>query len=121
MPITPRVNSSIGTASPSPTPATAVLMPTTRDAESANAPPELPGLRAASVWITFSIGLVERPARADRDRPSADTTPAVTDPAKPFGLPIATTSWPTWRSSASPSRAGTRSSALARSTARSVR
>ena len=36
-----------------------------------------------------------RPARAGSDRPSADTTPAVTEPAKPCGLPIATTSWPT--------------------------
>ena len=29
--------------------------------------------------------------------PSAETTPAVTDPANPSGLPIATTSWPTSR------------------------
>ena len=45
----------IGTARPSPTPATAVLMPTTRPEASASAPPELPGLSAASVWITSSI------------------------------------------------------------------
>ena len=44
----------IGTASPRPTPATAVLMPMTRPRESASAPPELPGLRAASVWMTSS-------------------------------------------------------------------
>ena len=43
----------------------------------------------------------------------------MTEPANPFGLPIATTSWPTRSRSASPSSAGTRSSASARSTARS--
>ena len=35
-------------------PATAVLMPITRPRRSARAPPELPGLSAASVWMTFS-------------------------------------------------------------------
>ena len=55
-----RVASSIGTASPSPRPATAVLIPITRACESASAPPELPGLSAASVWITLST---TRPAR----------------------------------------------------------
>ena len=44
----------IGTASPRPTPATAVLMPITRPCESASAPPELPGFSAASVWMTSS-------------------------------------------------------------------
>jgi hypothetical protein len=38
----------IGAASPTPTPATAVLMPITRPWESASAPPELPGFNAAS-------------------------------------------------------------------------
>ena len=82
----------IGTARPSPTPATAVLIPTTRPAPSASAPPELPGLSAASVWITFSTIRVAEPERVGSDRPSAETTPAVTDPANPFGFPIATTS-----------------------------
>ena len=50
-----RVAALIGTARPSPMPATAVLTPTTRPRPSASAPPELPGLSAASVWITFSI------------------------------------------------------------------
>ena len=36
------------------------------------------------------------------ERPSAETTPAVTEPLNPFGLPIATTSWPTRSCSASP-------------------
>ena len=40
------------------------------------------------------------------ERPRAETTPAVTEPAKPCGLPIATTSWPTRSRSASPSSAG---------------
>ena len=91
-PISLRVASLIGTASPSPTPATAVLTPTTRPKESTRAPPELPGFRAASVWITLSIIRTVLPERAGNDRPSAEITPAVTEPAKPCGLPIATTS-----------------------------
>ena len=101
-----RVVALIGTASPSPTPATAVLMPTTRPVASASAPPELPGLSAASVWMTSSITRPARPARVGSDRPSALTTPAVTEPASPSGLPTATTSWPTRSVSASPSSAG---------------
>src|SRR4030095_16996656 len=69
-----RVVGLIGTASPSPIPATAVLTPTTRPRPSASAPPELPGLSAASVWITFST---TRPAPTGRARPRALTTPAV--------------------------------------------
>src|SRR5690606_24406972 len=81
-----------GTASPTPAPATAVLTPTTRAWESASAPPELPGLSAASVWITSSMSRTDEPLRAGSDRPSPETTPAVTDPASPSGLPTATTS-----------------------------
>jgi hypothetical protein len=91
-------------------------MPTTRAPPSASAPPELPGLSAASVWITLST---TRPARVGSERPSAETTPAVTDASKPRGLPTATTSWPTRRFSALPSSAATSASADARSTARS--
>ncbi len=109
-----RVASLIGTASPRPTPATAVLTPTTRASPSASAPPELPGLSAASVWITFSTRRPADPERVGSERPSAETTPAVTVPARPIGLPIATTSWPTRSSSASPSLAGVRSLAWAR-------
>ena len=90
-----RVVALIGTASPSPTPATAVLMPTTRPRPSTSAPPELPGFSAASVWMTSSTTRAAAPARVGSERPSAETTPAVTEPAKPCGLPIATTSWPT--------------------------
>ena len=59
----------IGTARPRPTPATAVLIPTTRARESASAPPELPGLRAASVWMTSSTR-PGRPTGAGRQRPA---------------------------------------------------
>src|SRR3954447_2632547 len=114
-----RVAVLIGTARPRPTPATAVLTPTTSPRPVTSAPPELPGLRAASVWMTLSMMRVAARLRAGSERPSADTTPAVTEPAKPLGLPIATTSWPTRSASASPSVAGIRSRASARSTARS--
>ena len=60
-----------------------------------------------------------RRERAGSERPSADTTPAVTEPPRPLGLPIATTSWPTLRRSASPSSAGVSDSPSARSSARS--
>ena len=102
----------IGTARPSPKPATAVLTPTTRARLSARAPPELPGLRAASVWMTSSTTRRARPRPTGSERPSAETTPAVTEPARPKGLPIATTSWPTVSRSASPSVAAGRSRAL---------
>jgi len=61
----------------------------------------------------------EEPLRVGSDRPSALTTPAVTDPARPSGLPTATTSWPTTSSSASPSSAGGGVAEPARITARS--
>ena len=88
-----RVAALIGTASPSPMPASAVLIPTTREALSTSAPPELPGFSAASVWITSST-IRRGPPRAPTgsERPSPLTTPAVTELANPCGLPIATTS-----------------------------
>ncbi len=70
---------------------TAVLMPITSPRDDTNGPPELPGLSAASVWITSSI---IRPVRARSERPSAEMTPAVTVHSKPSGLPMAATSWP---------------------------
>ena len=70
----------MGTASPRPTPATAVLMPMSRASPSASAPPELPGLSAASVWITSSTMRRWLPARVGRERPVPLTTPAVTEP-----------------------------------------
>src|ERR1700761_1358083 len=110
-----------GTARPRPTPATAVLMPMTLASESARAPPELPGLRAASVWMTSSMSRAPPRPPAGMDRPRALTTPAVTEPASPSGLPTATTSWPTTSSSASPSSAGGGVGPAVRSTARSDR
>ncbi len=94
-------------------------MPTTREWLSARAPPELPGFSAASVWITSSISRPAPALRVGRDRPRALTTPAVTEPARPRGLPTATTSWPTTSSSASPRTAGGGVAPDARSTARS--
>ncbi len=105
-----RVVSLIGTARPRPQPATAVLMPTTREEESASAPPLLPGLSAASVWMTSSTTRAVRPSRVGSERPSPLTTPAVTDPASPSGLPTATTSCPT-RSVAGVAEHGRRGSA----------
>ena len=70
---------------------TAVLMPTTSPCEDTSGPPELPGLSAASVWITSSIS---RPDCARSERPSAETTPVVTVDSKPSGLPMAITSCP---------------------------
>ena len=63
-------------------------------------------MSAASVWMTFSTSRLACPSRAASERPRALTTPAVTEPAKPSGLPIATTSWPTRSRAASPNGAG---------------
>ena len=71
-----RVVSLMGTARPSPNPATAVLIPTTSPVEMASAPPELPGFSAASVWMTLSMMRTVPPDRLGNDRPSALTTPA---------------------------------------------
>src|SRR5207249_1180300 len=65
-------------------------------------PPELPGLRATSLWMMPSI---RRPEVARMVRPSALTTPADTVELKPSGLPIATTSWPTRSAAELPSSA----------------
>lgn len=106
---------------PRPGPTTAVFTPTTAPELVARAPPELPGWREASVWITFSTSRPWAPDRAGMDRPSALTTPALTEPPNPRGLPTATTSWPTRKESASPRTAGPRPSPAARMTAKSER
>ena len=80
----------------------AVLIPITSAFDDTSGPPELPGLSAASVWITSSM---VRPLAERIERPSADTTPAVTVNSKPKGLPIATTSWPRRRLFELPSEA----------------
>jgi len=65
-----------------------VLMPTSLPELSSSGPPELPGLIAASVWITPSIRV---PASDGISRPSALTTPVVSVRSSPNGFPIATT------------------------------
>jgi len=67
----------------------AVLIPTRLPAASISAPPELPGLMAASVWMKFSNVLMPSPVR-----PSALTMPLVTVWPTPNGLPIASTTSP---------------------------
>ena len=68
----------------------AVLMPSRLPATSTSAPPELPGLIAASVWMKFSKVLMPSALR-----PSALTIPEVTVWPTPNGLPIASTTSPT--------------------------
>ena len=95
----------------------AVLMPITRPRLSSSGPPLLPGLSAASVWITLST---RWPVMLRKVRPRALITPAVTVESKPNGLPIATTSWPTRRPADSPSCACGNPEASACTTATSV-
>ena len=64
----------------------AVLTPISRPAESSSGPPELPGLIAVSVWITFEIS---RPLLVGSRRLSALMMPLVSDWSSPNGLPIA--------------------------------
>ena len=71
--------------------------------QSISGPPELPGLIAASVWITLEIA---KPLGAWIWRWSAETMPLVTVRSRPNGLPIATTGSPTWTFEESPSASG---------------
>ena len=80
-----------GTAKPMPTlppegPMIAELMPTSSPRRLTSAPPELPGLIEASVWMKSSKPSGERPLL-----PSALTMPEVTVCPMPNGLPIAIT------------------------------
>ena len=52
-----------------------MFTPITSPCDETSGPPELPGLRAASVWMTSSI---MRPLLAAIERPRAEMTPAVT-------------------------------------------
>ena len=90
---------SIGMAKPMPTfppplPPVSIceLIPITRPAASRSGPPELPGLIAASVWMTPSIS---KPLGAWIERRVADTTPVVSVRSSPNGLPIAIVGSPT--------------------------
>ena len=74
-----------------------------------NAPPELPGLIAASVWIasiTECWPVLWSPVVTGRSR--ALMMPVVTVPCSPSGEPMATTFWPTFRSFDDPSAIGVR-------------
>ena len=75
----------------------AVLMPSRLPVVSTSAPPELPGLMAASVWMKFSKVLMPSWLR-----PSALTMPLVTVWPTPKGLPIASTWSPTCKASEFP-------------------
>jgi len=69
----------------------AVLTPITSARVLTSGPPELPGLSAASVWMTLSM---RRPEAPRSERPSPLTIPAVTVCWKPMGEPIAMAIWP---------------------------
>ena len=118
-PVTKRaVFAGIAKQSPCPPGWMAVLIPTTRPSPSISGPPELPGFRSASVWITPSMA---RPERLESERPNALTMPSVTVRARPKGEPSAMTNEPTRSSFESPSSTWSRSpSALSRRSARSV-
>jgi hypothetical protein len=92
----------------------ALLMPTSSPLRLISAPPELPGLMEASVWMKFSY-LLPMP-----ERPSALTMPEVTVWRRPKGLPMATTKSPTCSWSESAIGRACRLSALICSTATSV-
>ena len=77
----------------------AVFMPIRRPALSNSGPPELPGLIAASVWITFLIG---RCVTDWISRPVALTMPFVSVWSRPNGLPMANADWPTCKSADRP-------------------
>ena len=71
------------------------LMPTSSPRVFTSAPPELPGLMAASVWMKLSMPLALAPSPRD----FALTIPAVTVLLRLYGLPTASTHSPTFRSS----------------------
>ena len=93
------------------------LMPITSPSASISGPPELPGLIAASVWITCEI---EKPLGAWIWRCRAETMPLVTVRSRPNGLPIATTGSPTSTSEESPRASGCSSSAGASTLSRAT-
>ncbi len=96
---TTRFAMSTGTANPIPTfpPDSlkiAVFMPIISPREFNSGPPELPGLIAASVWMTPAICSPEGDCSG---RSSALMMPVVSVWSRPNGLPIASTFCPTWR------------------------
>ena len=111
----------IGIAKPMPsTPPRAILallIPTTSPSAFTSAPPLLPGLMAASVWIRLNL---RSPISMLRFKELI--TPTVTLPrnSKPSGLPMAMAGSPTCRVSLSPNSATVRSLASILTTAKSV-
>ena len=105
---TTRLTTSTGIAKPMPALAPegetmAVLTPISRPAESSSGPPELPGLIAASVWMTPDSS---RPSLVGIRRRTALITPVVSVWSRPNGLPIAKVDWPTLRSAEVPMASG---------------
>ena len=93
----------------------AVLTPTSLPSRSTSAPPELPGLIEASVWMKFW-----KPTPGTLLRPTAETMPEVTVWPTPNGFPTATTKSPTRSASLSASGIAVRLSASIRIRATSV-
>ena len=101
----------------------AVLMPISLPCASTRAPPELPGLTAASVWMKLSTGKTSRAVFGLSNwmsRALADTMPAVTVLVRSKGLPTASTQSPTRTSSLFPHDNASSPSASMRRTAMSV-
>ena len=93
----------------------AVLIPIRWPCTSTSAPPELPGLMAASVCMKFSNVLIP-----SWERPRALTMPLVTVWPTPNGFPMASTTSPTSSKSELPSVITGRPLRSIFSTARSV-
>ena len=68
-----------------------VLIPINRPSTSINAPPELPGLIGASVWMKYPCP----PPFIPPDRASPETIPLLTVCPTPKGLPMASVNSPT--------------------------
>ena len=83
-----------------------MLTPMTSPRELTSGPPELPGFRAASVWITLSMS---RPSQRTHRSAQGVTMPAVTVAWKPYGWPMAMAIWPGRTSCESPSSTSFRS------------
>ena len=96
--------------------AMAVLMPMSSPSPLTSAPPELPELMAASVWMRPLRVELDWPApppcspETVMDRSRAETMPVVTVPSRPSGEPIATAMSPTCTALESAKVTGVRSS-----------
>jgi hypothetical protein len=119
---TTRFTTSTGIAKPTPddepdSDRSAVFTPMRRPAESSSGPPELPGLIAASVWITSTRSCA---SSVGTRRCMALTMPVDMAWPSPNGLPIVKVAWPTCKSAEEPIGIGGSDGApSSRSTARS--